>query len=205
MSADGSEDKKIMDLFMDDSTWINRIKKKEKKVEKQQKVEGEPEEIAGSSPHEESAPAIRHIAAEKKFIKEKRYETPENEATEKGVGEVDYAILKSITYGFKDIKQISGALQIRTMIVEKHVYALIKEGYLKFFQYAVITSKGKDYIIDFETNNPEDVWKPIDEFILAVIENKKERSVKMQKMIDLVLLIAMIVLIILIIYFGFFS
>lgn len=186
MIVDESQDKKVMDLFMDDSLWINRIKKKEKIVETEQRIEEKPEE--------------------KELIKVKKYETPEKEgADEKGFGEVDYAILKSITYGFKDIKQISGALQIRTLIVEKHVYALIKEGYLKYFQYAVITSKGKDSVIDFENNNPEDVWKPIDEFILAVMENKKERSLKMQKMVDLVLLIAMIVLIILIIYFGLFS
>lgn len=203
MSMDSSLDKKVMDLFMDDSIWINKIKKKEKIVEKEQRVE-EAEEIVRDSPHEESAPAS--IVDKKKLIKEKRIQTPEKEAPdEKGFGEVDYAILKSITYGFKEMKQISGALQIRTLIVEKHVYALIKEGYLKYFQYAVITSKGEDAIIDFENNNPEDVWKPIDEFILAVMENKKERSVKMQKMIDLFLLIAMIVLIILIIYFGLFS
>ncbi|MBU4223473.1 MAG: hypothetical protein KKA10_17940, partial [Euryarchaeota archaeon] len=108
MIVDESQDKKVMDLFMDDSLWINRIKKKEKIVETEQRIEEKPEE--------------------KELIKVKKYETPEKEgADEKGFGEVDYAILKSITYGFKDIKQISGALQIRTLIVEKHVYALIKE------------------------------------------------------------------------------
>ena len=177
------QDKKVMDLFMDDSIWLKKITKEEKTVKEERKKE-EKQEI---NPPEEAAI------------------TQEPVVHEKGFGEVDYAILKSITYGFKDIKQISKALQIRTVIVEKHIYALIKEGYLKYFQYAVITSKGNDAIIDFENNNPEDVWKPIDEFILAVIENKKERSLKMQKMIDLVLLIAMIILIILIIYFGLFS
>jgi hypothetical protein len=131
--------------------------------------------------------------------------TKEPVVHEKGFGEVDYAILKSITYGFKDIKQISKALQIRTLVVEKHVYDLIKEGFLKYFQYAVITSKGKDAIFDFEANKPEDVWKPIDEFIVSVIEYNKERSLKFHKMIDIVLLISMIILIILIIYFGIFS
>lgn len=125
--------------------------------------------------------------------------------SEKEFGELDYAILKSITYGFENIKQISKALQIRTMIVERHVYKLIKEGFIKYFQNCVLTSKGKYAIEEFEKNNPEDVWKPIDEFILSVIEHNKEKKVKLQKMIDIALLISSVTLIILIIYFGMFA
>lgn len=205
MNVDRMQDKKVMDLFMDDSIWIEKIKKKDRPVDKELKKEERNEEKEELVPPEEKA-RIKPAVYEKKVFKEKKFEPPEKEdADEKGFEEVDYAILKSVSYGFKDIKQISGTLQIRTGIVEKHVFNLIKEGYLKYFQYAVLTSRGKDVIIDFENNNSEDVWKPIDEFIIAVIENKKERSLKMQKMIDLVLLIAMIILIILIIYFGFFS
>jgi hypothetical protein len=195
------KDKTVIDLFMDDSLWLKKITKKEKIVE-EQKVEEKPE----ISPPEEAAIKKETIIDEKKLIRENIYEdSATTPASEKGFGEVDYAILKSITYGFKDIKQISKALQIRTLVVEKHVYDLIKEGFLKYFQYAVITSKGKDAIFDFEANNPEDVWKPIDEFIVSVIEYKKERNLKFHKMIDIVLLISMIILIILIIYFGIFS
>ena len=115
---------------------------------------------------------------------------------------MDYAILKSVTFGFKTIKEISEVLQIRTMVIEKHIYKLIQDGFIKYFQYCVITSSGKQAIEDFVKNNPEDVWMPIDEFILSVIEQKKERNLKFQKMVDLILLISMIVLIVLIIYFG---
>ena len=208
MSMEKKQDKKVIDLFMDDSIWLKKVIKKEKTsesqktVEKEQKFEVKPE----ISPPEEVAPGKEPIIDEKKLIKKKNYEYQEPAATsEKGFGEVDYAILKSITYGFKEIKQISKALQIRTLVVEKHVYALIKEGYLKYFQYAVITSKGNEAILYFESNNHEDVWKPIDEFIVSVIENTKERSLKFQKTIDMILLISMIILIILIIYFGIFS
>ncbi len=195
------QDKKVIDFFMDDGLWLKKITKKDKTVKEEQKKE-ENQEI--SSPEE--APIKEPIVHEKKLIKENiNEEMGATPTSEKGFGEVDYAILKSITYGFKDIKQISKALQIRTIVIEKHVYDLIKDGFLKYFQYAVITTKGKDAIFDFEANNPEDVWKPIDEFIVSVIEKNKERSLKIQKLFDQLLLILIIILIILIIYFGIFS
>jgi len=191
MSGDKSQDNKVIDLFMDDSIWLNKISKKEKYIEKEQKKEERLEE--------------RPVERLEKIVEKKQEGTEKETDSETGFGEVDYAILKSITYGFEDIRQISSALQIRTVIVEKHVFSLIKEGFLKYFQLVVLTSKGKDAILDFETNSPEDVWKPIDEFIASFKERKKERSLKIQKILDIVLLIAMIILIILIIYFGIYS
>lgn len=129
----------------------------------------------------------------------------EKDVIEKKFGEVDYAILKSITYGFKNIKEISKVLQIRTMIVEKHVYNLTKAGFIKYFQYVMITSEGKQAIDEFEKNNPENVWKPIEEFILSAIEHNKQKRLMLQKMIDIALLISVALLIILIIYYWIFA
>jgi len=52
---------------------------------------------------------------------------------------------------------------------------------MKYFQFCVITSQGNYAIEEFEKNNPEDVWKTIDEFIVLVIEKKKERNIKSKK------------------------
>lgn len=182
-------DKEILNFFMDDGVLL-----KKRKIKK--------EEI------------IKENIVEKNIIKENIVEEPPQTSVvdtnvvqkvdKEGFGEVDYAILKSITYGFKTIKEIAKALQIRTIIVERHIYKLIKERLIKYFQHAVLTSKGKHAMKDFENNNPEDVWKPIDEYIISVIKHNKERSLKIQKAIDTGLLISMIILIILIIYFGIF-
>ncbi len=183
MNMDRTEDKKVLDILMDDSLWLKKIRK-EKETQKEQEIE---EKIEVSSPAEVNKDSFTA------------------DIHEKGFGEVDYAILKSITYDFKTIRQISSALQIRTIVVEKHIYDLIKEGFIKYFQYCVLTSKGKSAIEDFEKNNPEDVWKPIDDFIVSIIERKKTQNLKIQKIIDMILLISIIILIILIIYFGIFS
>jgi len=173
---DKTNDKKVLDFLMDDGTW-EKIPGK-KTVQKQQEIEKQKQDVSSSDKI-----------------------TLENKKSENEFGEVDYAILKSVTLGFKTIKEIAEALQIRTMVIEKHIYKLIQDGFIKYFQYCVITSRGKEAIEDFVKNNPEDVWMPIDEFILSVIEQKKERNLKFQKMVDLILLISMIVLIVLIIYF----
>ncbi|CAG0982566.1 hypothetical protein METP3_02170 [Methanosarcinales archaeon] len=176
---DKTNDKKVLDFLMDDGTWEKTPGKKI--VQIQQEIEKQKPEVSSS---------------------DKITENQKSDVSESEFGEVDYAILKSVTLGFKTIKEISEALQIRTMVIEKHIYKLIQDGFIKYFQYCVITSRGKQAIEDFVKNNPEDVWMPIDEFILLVIEQKKERNLKFQKMVDLILLISMIILIVLIIYFG---
>jgi hypothetical protein len=181
-----TDDKKILDFFLDDSTWE---KIPEKKIEKKHKID---------QPTENKEPDASKILTKEDIDKDKDRE-------EEKFGEVDYAILKSVTYGFKTIKEISGALQIRTMVIEKHIHRLIKDGLIKYFEFCVITSKGKETIEDFMKNNPEDIWQPIDEFIASVVLKKKERNFEFQKMIDRILLISIIVLILLIIYFGIFA
>ncbi len=201
MNDESSQDRKVLDLFMEDSLWL-----KKRSPEKKAAVEETDIEKKQLKVRSEEAIAKESIEEDKtKLIKQEAYTVNEAETPEKGFEEVDYAVLKSVTYGFKNIKQISKALQIRAFVVEKHVYNLIKEGDIKYFQYCVLTSKGKQTIEDFEKNNPEDVWKPIDEFILSVIEKNKEENLKLQKLIDMILLVSTIALIILIIYFGIFS
>ncbi|NJD76629.1 MAG: hypothetical protein FIB08_05960 [Candidatus Methanoperedens sp.] len=202
MSTESPEDirkKKALDFIMDDSLWF-----KKKPVEK--KISGGKEEteqkIEITYPPEETRKALSDNLRDK-LAKESEYKKGDiARADEKGFGEVDYAILKSVTYGFKTNRQISKTLQIRTIVIEKHIYKLIQEGYVKYFQYCVLTSKGGQAIEDFEKNNPEDVWRPINDFIVSVIENSKEREEKLVKMIDLALLVSIIILIILVIYFG---
>ncbi len=202
MNIESPEDikkKKALDFIMDDSLWFKK-KPMEKKIsgskeESEQKVEISllPEEIRKDSSDN----------SRDELTKESGYKKRDTVGVdEKGFGEVDYAILKSVTYGFKTIKQISKTLQIRTIVIEKHIYKLIQEGYIKYFQYCVLTSMGSQAIEDFEKNNPEDVWKPINDFIVSVIESDKERREKLVKMIDLALLVSIIILIVLVIYFG---
>jgi hypothetical protein len=193
---DKTNDKKVLDFLMDDGTWEKTPGKKI--VQKQQEIEKQKQEVSSSDKITEN---MRHINVAKVLTKDTDIKT-DTDISENEFGEVDYAILKSVTFGFKTIKEISEALQIRSMVIEKHIYKLIQDGFIKYFQYCVITSSGKQAIEDFVKNNPEDVWMPIDEFILSVIEQKKVRNLKFQKMVDLILLASMIVLIILIIYFG---
>lgn len=201
------DDKKVLDFFMDDSAWLKKSWKKP--VEKEQKISPKVEKRVEVSPTDEIIVKedVEDVEEDhNKFVKESGDESySTTDLPENGFGEVDYAILKSIAYDFKTTKEIAKALQIRTIIIEKHIYRLIKEGFIKYFQHCVLTSKGKDAIIEFERSNPEDVWKPIDEFIISVVEHKKEQKSKTQKTIDLILLISVVLLIILIIYFGVFS
>lgn len=198
-----SKDKDVLNFFMDDSPWIKPKDVKQKTPKKQ------PEEIiikpqkAETRQDEKKSVQKEDPIIQVQRVRENTYQ--DNKENEEIVfGEVDYAILKSLTYGFKTIKEISNALQIRNSVAEKHIYKLIKDGFIKYFQFCVITSKGKNVIEEFETNNSEDIWRPIIEFIEIVIENRKERSIKIQKTIDLILVVSVIILIILIIYFGVF-
>ena len=198
------KDKKVLDFLMDDGTW-EKIPGK-KIVQQPQKIEKPEVSTSETISENRKSQNIRDISdASKVLIKEDIDKKTDADVPGNEFGEVDYAILRSVTHGFKTIKEIAEALQIRTMIIEKHIYKLIQDGFIKYFQYCVITSRGKQAIEDFVRNNPEDVWQPIDEFIVSVIEQKKERNLKFQKMVDLILLISMIVLIILIIYFGIFT
>ena len=198
------KDKKVMDFLMDDGTWEKTPGKKI--VQQPQKIEKPEVSTSETISENRKSQNIRDISdASKVLTKEDIYIKTDADVPDNEFGEVDYAILRSVTHGFKTIKEIAEALQIRTMIIEKHIYKLIQDGFIKYFQYCVITSRGKQAIEDFVKNNPEDVWQPIDEFIVSVIENKKERNLKFQKTVDLILLISMIVLILLIIYFGIIS
>ena len=198
------KDKKVLDFLMDDGTW-EKIPGK-KIVQQPQKIEKPEVNTSETISENRKSQNIRDISdASKVLTKEDIYIKTDADVPGNEFGEVDYAILRSVTHGFKTIKEIAEALQIRTMIIEKHIYKLIQDGFIKYFQYCVITSRGKQAIEDFVKNNPEDVWQPIDEFIVSVIENKKERNLKFQKTVDLILLISMIVLILLIIYFGIIS
>lgn len=120
------------------------------------------------------------------------------------IEELDYAILKSTNHGFKTIREIAKALKIRPLIVEKHVYKLIRDGFLKYVEDAVLTSKGTAIISDFERVKPVEVWKPIDEYIAFVLENRKKQKLKIYKIIDSSLLVSMVILAVLIIYYGIF-
>ncbi|NJD53226.1 MAG: hypothetical protein FIB07_10200 [Candidatus Methanoperedens sp.] len=123
------------------------------------------------------------------------------QAKEDRLEEVDYAILKAIACDIKTNKEITKALKIRNIIVDRQLYKLIKEGSIKYLQYAVLTSRGSDRIRDFEINRPENVWRPIHEYIVSVKEHDMELKQKRIKLIDKFLLVFMAILIILIIYF----
>jgi hypothetical protein len=196
---DRTENKKILDFFMDDSPWYEKIIQKKKTIEKMPSIEKKHETIPSDEVIIKKEPC-----EEKVSIIEVQQESHNAIDFDKEFGEVDYAVLKAIAYGFKTISQISKALQIRTMVVEKHVYKLMKDGDLKYFQNCVLTSMGKSAIENFEKKNP-DIWKPIDDYILSVIENEKERRVYFQKILDTALLISAIILILLIIYYSILS
>lgn len=200
---DKSNDKEVLNFFMEDTPWIKPKDMKKKDLKKPAEkilIDSQKVEIRQDK---EGIIEKQDIIAQVQKIKKFNYEEQDLKEIEDTVfGEVDYAILKSVTYGFKTINEIANALQIRTLVVEKHIFKLIKEGLIKYFQFCVITSQGKNAIEEFEKNNAEDVWKPIDEFIAIVIEKRKERNIKIQKTIDLILVISVILLIILVIYFG---
>ncbi len=125
------------------------------------------------------------------------------------IDDIDYAILRLINYINtlnlndieKEIREIASILQIRVIIVEKHIYRLAKNGFIKFDERCILTQKGEDAINKFERDNKE--YMSIDNFIIASIKNKKERDLKIHKIVDkalLALLIIIVMLIILVIY-----
>jgi|SRR3989304_5025204 len=121
----------------------------------------------------------------------------------KELGTIDYAILKLLTIGMWTIADVINLLQIRSLVIEKHIYSLTREGFIDFqLQHFIITPKGQEITLSFERNNPIDKWKPVDDFIMNSIENRKTRKIKFYKMIDFILLILIVILIILIIYYG---
>ncbi len=203
MNKDKEQDEKILEFFMEDGQWLD--KKAPWKKNSASKKGSEIKAVAGPS-RDITEKKDTDTGSENISIKtEAPAELEAGGNDELKFGELDYAILKSVNYGFKRINEIAGALQIRTPVTEKHIYKLIKDGLIKYFQYCVLTSRGKDAIVDFEKNNPEDTWKPIDEFIASVTERKKERNLKVLRTVDIVLLISVIILIFLIIYIWIFS
>jgi hypothetical protein len=116
---------------------------------------------------------------------------------------VDYAILKSLIIGTWTIPDIVNLLQMRTLIIEKHIYELTRGGFADFqSQHFVITPRGKEFIYSFERDNPIEVWKPVDNFITRSIENRKKGKIRLYKTVDIILLISMVILVILAIYFA---
>ena len=130
----------------------------------------------------------------------------DDEITKKGgikLETIDYAILKLLTIGTWATSDIVNLLQMRTLIIEKHIYELTRGGFADFqSQYFVITQRGKESILSFERDNPSNVWKPVEEFIKHSVENRKKGKIRFYKTVNFVLLILMVILIILAIYFG---
>jgi hypothetical protein len=132
-------------------------------------------------------------------------EVVESSASKQGFNEIDYAVLKAVSYGIVTVKDLSKSLQIRALIIEEHVDKLISMRYLRFFKYLILTEKGREAIVSYENNESEDVWRPIDEFILSVREESEKRRVFAQQLVDRLLLLAVLILIVFIVYFGFFG
>lgn len=194
MNTDKTEDEKILDFFMDDNLQFNKDT-----IKKPILLDLEPEKDKNSGSKDRS---LQNEVSMKDHISIEKTNTSDTNDTD--FEELDYAILKSIHYGFKTNREISKVLKIRSIIVEKHIYKLLREGYIKYFEHAFLTSLGNSAILDFEKNKSEDIWKPIDRYIVSVIENRKEFKLKAQKTIDVLLLALILILIILIIYFGIF-
>lgn len=129
----------------------------------------------------------------------------------KNVGEIDYAILISLNYLRdldiknidEEIRELSGILQIRHIIIERHFYQLVKNGSIISNTESEnniygLTQTGIDAINEFERCNEE--WEVIDKFIKTSIGNKKEQKIKIYKTTDKVLTIAAIVCILSIVY-----
>ena len=130
------------------------------------------------------------------------------DAIEKGenkfvIGDIDYAILKLVSYRAWVLAEIANILQIRTLTIEKHIYTLSKEGFVAFqLQNFAITKNGEGIIRNFERDSSIDKWKPIENFIVSSMDNRRSQKLKMYKILDFVLLLLMIVLIMSIIYVG---
>lgn len=122
------------------------------------------------------------------------------------IGEIDYAILKSvnyikhlnITHLDEEIREMAKILQVRTIIIEKHIFTLIKNEFISTNGQCLLTQRGEDAINKYETDN--EGWRAIEDFIKLRVENRKERKLEVYKIIDKFLLLSIIVLVIYIIY-----
>lgn len=149
---------------------------------------------------------IGKIGETRNDIKEEIGKIGETRNDKEDIIDVDYAILRSIKYVHtlnlndieKEIRNIASVLQLRVIIVEKRIYRLVKNGFVKFNDHCIVTQKGEDAISKFEQDSKE--WMTIDSFIVANMENKKERDLKTHKIIDKTLLTIMIILAMLVIY-----
>lgn len=120
-----------------------------------------------------------------------------------GLEIIDYSILKLLSTGTWTISDMINLLQIRPSVIEKHIYELTRIGFVELkLQQFIITPKGTEILYSFERDSHIDIWKPVDNFIIQSIENRKKMKIKFYKMVDLMLLVLMVILIILIIYFG---
>lgn len=117
------------------------------------------------------------------------------------IDQIDYAILKSMYYGIKKISDMKDILEIRRIIIEKHVYILSKEMFVRFEKnYIVSSDKGNDAIDLFERDQPFDIWGKIDEFLIYSLKRKKEQKIRFFKMMDNVLAVLVIFMILYILY-----
>lgn len=130
-------------------------------------------------------------------------EINEEKTVESTIGEIDYAILKSVSYDVNTITVIVKVLQIRTIVLERHIYMLINEVFINLGLDSKfnLTVKGIEIISKFENENPDKIG-PINDFILSAIKHQKEQRIKIYKIIDILLLLSMMFIILLIIYFG---
>lgn len=118
------------------------------------------------------------------------------------IGDIDYAILKLLSFGTRTIAEVANILQIRMLTIEKHIYRLSEDGSVVFqLQNVSITKKGEENIYHFENHKTIGIWKLIEDFIVSTLENRKKKKLKMYKILDYSLLLLMVALILLIIYF----
>ena len=118
------------------------------------------------------------------------------------VGEIDYAILDCVSYDINTIQDITNMLQIKTITIEKHMYVLVKEGFINFQNNRfTIAPKAGDAVSIFDRDHHEKCVQ-IDKFVISSINRKKEQTLKTYKTIDIISIVLMVVIVILIIYFG---
>lgn len=121
------------------------------------------------------------------------------------IGEVDYAILRSVSCGIDTIPFLNRFLQIRTTILERHLYLLTKGELLNFRSgHFKITERGTNTInIDVPKDiESVDKFRKIDEFIVSTVEKQKKERIKTYKIINISLIILTIAIIIFILYLG---
>ncbi len=197
MEEDSEEKEMLRPLLSDDSSLFTK-KRDHKSSERV---------IAPEKSLDEILRKLNELEAEIRGLESKERRTSrEEEVKERSaeLDEIDYAILKAVSYGMVTLKDLSRKLQIKMFAVEKHVDKLISMRYLRFFKHLILTERGVNAIADYEERESEEVWKPIDEFITSVGKVDEARRERMQRLVDKALLVAVTILIILIIYFGFF-